>query len=132
MNTTKFDVSPFLLLEVSADSDGGCTFQVDGVESIDGDDESCSASLYEPSSCKSTAISQRQSFDPEEDRVKLEERIFTSVEEEDEDDGEGEVNSYGRCGISQFVKLSVDSTELVVISTEMDESRMFWEACLAS
>lgn len=135
MNTTKFDVSPYLLLEASADSDGGGTVQIvgalDGGESIvndyytDGDDKSCSASLYE-TSCV-TATSQRQSFDLEEDTVK-EERIFTTAEEEDED-GEGEVNSYRRCGKSQFVKLSVDSSEVM---SEMDKSRMFWEACLAS
>ncbi|CAN6836701.1 unnamed protein product [Brassica oleracea var. botrytis] len=113
MNTTKFDVSPYLLLEASADSDGGGTVQIvgalDGGESIvndyytDGDDKSCSASLYETSCVTAT----RQSFDLEEDTVK-EERIFTTAEEEDED-GEGEVNSYRRCGKSQFVKLSVDS-----------------------
>ena len=132
MSTTKFDVSPYLLLEASADSDGGGTVQIvgalDGGESIvndyytDGDDKSCSASLYE-TSCV-TATSQRHSFDLEEDTVK-EERIFTTTEEEDED-GEGEVNSYRRCGKSQFV----DSSEVVI--SEMDKSRMFWEACLAS
>ncbi|CAH8350915.1 unnamed protein product [Eruca vesicaria subsp. sativa] len=130
MNTTKFDVSPFLLLEEFADSDGEGTVQInealDGGESNDGDDKSCSTSLYE-TSCM-TATSQRHSFDPEEEDTVNEERIFTAVEEDDED-GEGEVNSYRRCGISHFVKLSVDSSEVV---SEMDKSRMFWEACLAS
>ncbi|KAL0739846.1 hypothetical protein Bca4012_081359 [Brassica carinata] len=132
MSTTKFDVSPFMLLEASADSDGGGTGQIDGAldgsESIvnyyadGGDDKSCSASLYETSSCV-TATSQRQ-IDPEEDAVNKE-IIFTAVEEDDED-GEGVVNSYRKCG---FVNVSVDSIEVV---SEMDKSRMFWEACLAS
>ena len=136
MSTTKFDVSPYLLLEASADSDGGGTVQIvgalDGGESIvndyytDGDDKSCSASLYE-TSCV-TATSQRHSFDLEEDTVK-EERIFTTTEEEDED-GEGEVNSYIiRYMRSQRENLTVDSSAVV---SEMDKSRMYWEACLAS
>lgn len=44
-----------------------------------------------------------------------EERIFIIIEEEDED-GEGEVNSYRRCGKSQFV----DFSEVVI--SEMDKS----------
>ncbi|KAJ4904408.1 hypothetical protein Rs2_18359 [Raphanus sativus] len=125
MNKTKFDVPPFLLLEASADSDGGGTIQIHGFlddgESID---KSCSASLYETSCVTGTSL-----FHPEEEDTVNEERIFTAVAEEDDEDGEGEVNSYIRCGMSQLVKLSVDSTQVV---SEMDKSRMFWEACLAS
>ncbi|EFH56594.1 hypothetical protein ARALYDRAFT_322437 [Arabidopsis lyrata subsp. lyrata] len=96
-----FDVSPFLLLEASADSEAGH-------DSVDDDkcvkdcdiDESCSAS-----SCE------------------------TSCQRPINDDGEGEVNSYIRCGRSQRENLAVDSGAVV---SEMDQNRMFWEACLAS
>ncbi|ESQ39443.1 hypothetical protein EUTSA_v10001672mg [Eutrema salsugineum] len=150
MNTAKkvFDVSPFLLLEASADSetygDGGGAAQIEGGhdrESIinddnyvdDGDetdDESCSASSYE-TSCV-TWTSQRPSgsgFDPE-GTVNDQERVLAAGEEED-DDGEGEVNSYRRCGRIQRENLAVDSDADAAVS-EMDKSRLFWEACLAS
>lgn len=142
MNTTKnvFDVSPFLLLESSADSEscrnGGDAAQIKGghvdgkciINDYGGDDiESCSASSCE-TSCV-TWTSRRPSgsgFDPE--GTVTEERVLAAGEEEDED-GEGEVNSYIRCGRSQRENLAVDSGAVV---SEMDKSRMFWEACLAS
>lgn len=130
MNTTNnvFDVSPFLLLEASADSEAGHDgFDDDDdkcVKDYDIDESSCSAS-----SSETWTIHQRPSrlgFDLEvEDTVK-EERD----DEEDDDDGsEGEVNSYIRCGRSQHENLAVDSGAVL---SEMDQSRMFWEACLAS
>ncbi|KAG2331970.1 hypothetical protein Bca4012_018447 [Brassica carinata] len=139
MNTTKevLDVSPFLLLESSADSDtyrqGGGADEIEGAQ--DGEhnvnnndyadrddiDESCTANSYETSS----VTTRRPSFD-QEDKVK-EEIILTAGEEEDED---GEVNSYIiRYRTSQRENLTVDSSAVV---SEMDKSRMFWEACLAS
>ncbi|KAF8116067.1 hypothetical protein N665_0023s0045 [Sinapis alba] len=135
MNTTNevFDVSPFLLLESSADSetycDSGGADQTEAAQDADGDDtdESCSANSYE-TSCVTTTW--RQSFDTE-DTVK-EEMILTAAGEEEEEDGEGEVNSYIiRYRRSQRENLTVDSSAVVVVS-EMDKSRMFWEACLAS
>ncbi|KAG7570878.1 hypothetical protein ISN45_Aa04g034140 [Arabidopsis thaliana x Arabidopsis arenosa] len=118
-----FDVSPFLLLEASADSEAGH-------DSVDDDkcvkdydiDESCSASSCE-TSCV-TRTSQRPISDL--DDTVNEER---DAGEEDDDDGEGEVNSYVRCGRSQRENLAVDSGAVV---SEMDQNRMFWEACLAS
>ncbi|CAH8353239.1 unnamed protein product [Eruca vesicaria subsp. sativa] len=140
MNTTKdvFDVSRFLLLESSADSDtyrnGGGANQIEGAH--DGErnannndyadhddiDESCTANSYE-TSC---VTAWRPSFDPE-DTVK-EEITLTGGEEEDED-GEGEVNSYIRYRRSQRENMTVDSSAVV---SEMDKSQVFWEACLAS
>ncbi|KAJ0239969.1 Myelin transcription factor-like protein [Hirschfeldia incana] len=137
MNTTKevFDVSPFLLLESSADSDTyhGGDDQIEGApdgepnvnnnDYADRDDidESCTANSYKTSSMTTW----RPSFDPE-DTVK-EEIILTGGEEEDED---GEVNSYIiRYRTSQHENTTVDSSPVL---TEMDKSRMFWEACLAS
>lgn len=138
MNTTKevFDVSPFLLLESSADSD---TYRCDGGEQIEGAhdgepnvnnnyyadrdeiDESCTANFYETSSMTTW----RPSFDPED--TVTEEIVLTAGEEEDED---GEVNSYIiRYRTSQRENLTVDSSPVV---SEMDKNRMFWEACLAS
>ncbi|KAL9844521.1 hypothetical protein AtNW77_Chr2g0271151 [Arabidopsis thaliana] len=113
MNTTNnvFDVSPFLLLEASADSEAG-------------HDSSCSAS-----SCETSCVSQRTSllgFDLQDDTVNHEER---DAGDEEDEDGEGEVNSYIRCGRSQRENLAVDSAAVV---SEMDQNRMFWEACLAS
>ncbi|CAN6979376.1 unnamed protein product, partial [Brassica oleracea var. botrytis] len=141
MNTTKkvLDVSPFLLLESSADSDsyrqGGGADQIEGAHDgepnvnnndyadRDDTDESCTANPYE-TSCVTTW---RPIFDAE-DTVK-EEIILTAGEEEDED-GEGEVNSYIiRYMRSQRENLTVDSSAVV---SEMDKNRMFWEACLAS
>lgn len=128
MNTTNnnvFDVSPFLLLEASADSEAGHDgFDDKCVKDYDIDESSCSAS-----SSETWTIHQRPSrlgFDLEvEDTVK-EER---DDEEDDEDGSEGEVNSYIRCGRSQHENLAVDSGAVL---SEMDQSRMFWEACLAS
>lgn len=126
MNITKsvFDVSPFLLLEASADSEAGH----DGVDDdqrlndYDGDDdidESCSASSYE-TSCV-TWTSHGLGFELEADTV--EEERDVAGEEEEDDSGEGEVNSYRR---------SCQRENLAVEMSEMDKSRMFWEACLAS
>ncbi|XP_010507828.1 PREDICTED: uncharacterized protein LOC104784498 [Camelina sativa] len=125
--TTKnvLDVSAFLLLEASADSEAGhdgvdddkCVKDIDD----DDDDESCSASC----SCETSCVTWT-SHTPNrrlEDTVKKER---DAAEEEEEDDGEGEVNSYIRsCGRSQ-------GENLAVVISEMDQSRMFWEACLAS
>lgn len=124
MNTTKsvlFDVSPFLLLEASADSEAGH----DGLDDecfndYDGDDidESCSASSYETSCVTWTRQRPNGLGFEAEDTVKEEREAGV----EEEDDGEGEVNSYRRC----------QRENLAVEMSEIDKSRMFWEACLAS
>ncbi|KAL1226303.1 hypothetical protein V5N11_017770 [Cardamine amara subsp. amara] len=128
MNTSinVYDVSPFLLLEASADSEAGH----DGVEDDEcvndyGIDESCSVSSCE-TSCVTWTKQRPSRLDfGLEDKVE-EER---DAGEEEDDEGEGEVNSYRRCGRSQRDNLAVDSGAVV---SEMDQSRMFWEACLAS
>lgn len=128
MNTTNnvFDVSPFLLLEASADSEAGHDSVDDDkcVKDYDLGHESSSAS-----SCETSCVSQRTSllgFDLQDDTVNHEER---DAGDEEDEDGEGEVNSYIRCGRSQRENLAVDSAAVV---SEMDQNRMFWEACLAS
>ncbi|KFK37549.1 hypothetical protein AALP_AA4G271100 [Arabis alpina] len=129
MNMTKsvFDVSPFLLFEASADSEAGhdgvdddqCVNDYDGDDDMD---ESCSASSCE-TSCV-TWTSQRPSgllgVDHAEETVEKERDV--AGEEEEDDNGEGEVNSYRRC----------KRENLAVEMSEMDKSRLFWEACLAS
>ncbi|XP_010438534.1 PREDICTED: uncharacterized protein LOC104783385 [Camelina sativa] len=132
--TTKnvLDVSAFLLLEASADSEAGHGGVDDDkcVKDIDDDDESCSASC----SCEMSCITwtshtpDRQLEFAVEDTVKEETDAAEEEEEEEEEeeDGEGEVNSYIRsCGRSQ-------RENLAVAISEMDQNRMFWEACLAS
>lgn len=129
MNTTinVYDVSPFLLLEASADSEAGQNGVEDDECVNDCDiDESCSASSCETSYV--TWTSQRPSRLGFELEDKVDEERDAGEEEED-DDGEGEVNSYIRCGRNQRDNLAVDSGAVV---SEMDQSRMFWEACLAS
>ncbi|CAL9245325.1 unnamed protein product [Arabidopsis halleri] len=124
MNMTKnnvVEVSPFLFMEASADSE--TTHQERG---HDGDDVKGREEYGEDAeSCRcETSTSQRTSrstdFDP------VEEEADVAGENEDDDDEDGEVNSYRRDG----GKLTVDSSSRLM--SEIEKNRMFWEACLAS
>ncbi|EOA29235.1 hypothetical protein CARUB_v10025507mg [Capsella rubella] len=134
-----FDVSPFLLLEASADSEA---VPDDAVQwppkdyNIDGDQ---SSNRSEASSCETSCVtwaSQRPcrlEFDLFllQDTVKEEiDSGDEEVDDDDDDDGdEGEVNSYIR---GQRENPALVSGSVAVVISEMDQSRMFWEACLAS
>ncbi|CAN8285731.1 unnamed protein product [Cochlearia groenlandica] len=153
-NTKKvYDVSPFLLLEASADSetyqDGGFTAaqilgggEDDNACTINGDYdddiESCSACCYERSSgvtWTSERMNNRSCLEQEDYSVKEEEKVllFAEEEEKEEEEGEGEVNSYvRRCGMSIDQAIDESSARAAVVMSEIDKSRMFWEACLAS
>ncbi|KAG5514337.1 hypothetical protein RHGRI_035676 [Rhododendron griersonianum] len=52
----------------------------------------------------------------------------------DDDDDEEEVSSRGKGRQRKKPRLSVDSipTTMVLMNDEMEKSRLFWEACLAS
>ncbi|XP_010525249.1 PREDICTED: uncharacterized protein LOC104803071 [Tarenaya hassleriana] len=118
MNNSVVDVSPFLLFEATADSETDCHIPDTRDDDDDNDDaESCRAGSCETPFATTSRVS-GSGFDS------------ATVEEEE---GE-EVNSYGKWARRENQKLVVDlsASKGKERASEMERSRLFWEACLTS
>ncbi|KAL6339749.1 hypothetical protein AAG906_034835 [Vitis piasezkii] len=130
------DVSSFLLFEASGDSeqlesDPGMAVSEHGIDVDKDDAESCSCDLSE----SVVQIDEFDGFDAEgyDDYCDVE-------EEEEEEDGNDQTWTSKPVGPQRFAvgltsgdrksSVCVDSTEGE--GKEMEKSRLFWEACLAS
>lgn len=131
-NNVVVEVSPFLLFEACADSEthrvkesGHEGDDVKGREDYVDDAESC---RWE------TSTSQMRSRSTDCNPVK--EEVEVARENEEHDEGDGEVNSYQRWPEKRdrenlTIDLSSTGNDEKLIS-EMEKNRMFWEACLTS
>ncbi|XP_022758130.1 uncharacterized protein LOC111305150 [Durio zibethinus] len=139
MKSKVVDVSSFLLFEATGDSEAGCfdpaMSVVDRAENDDDDDaESCS--------CDTTSdflhgVRQVNS---------LEDKANVDDDDHEVEDGEvveqqKEVHLYEKCrddqrinvgGVAKGKELSHVSVDSTKTMNEMEKSRLFWEACLAS
>lgn len=128
-NNVLVDVSPFLLLEASADSE---TREEGGHDGYDDKDHGNDA---ESTSQVTGGSADFDSVEMEEEEKEKEEELVTGEKEEEHD--EEEVNSHGRWPESRENESgSVDSSSTRnderLMRRKIEKDRMFWEACLAS
>ena len=133
------DVSSFLLVEATGDSevdsDPNMTI-IDLVDDDDGDAESCSCDTSYHS-CVNGVYSEVEEYHVNYNVVDEEQRRRQQQEEEEEEEEEG-VHVYqsrvdhGHAGLPMKQKscVSVDSANESM--NEKENNRLFWEACLAS
>ncbi|XP_010512697.1 PREDICTED: uncharacterized protein LOC104788632 [Camelina sativa] len=128
MNTKNnvVEVSTFLLFEASGDSES--YDQEHGHEDDDAKGREDHGDDAESYMCETSTSPRRTSRSNDVDPVEEEE---VAGENEDHDDGEGEVNSYRRWPERRDRDSSSTGRDERLIS-EIEKNRMFWEACLAS
>lgn len=127
-NNVLVDVSPFLIFEVSADSD---TREDQGGHEGDNDDKDYGNDAESTSQVTGGSAG----FDSVEmDEEEKEEELVTGEEEEHDEE---EVNSHGRWpkrreDESSNVDSSATRNDGRLTRRKIEKDRMFWEACLAS
>lgn len=130
MELMKKDVSPFLLFEASGDSEAAAEVVSDGPISVAmavDDAESCSCDSADISSADELIIN---GDDDDDHGDKAYHSHVDDHEEEEEEEGGSSV--YQRWGHQLKSTVSVDSTKEFERLNEVEKSKLFWEACLAS
>ncbi|XP_010468899.1 PREDICTED: uncharacterized protein LOC104749020 [Camelina sativa] len=133
MNTKNnvVEVSPFFLFEASGDSESHHQ-EEHGHEGDDSKGREDHGDDAESCRCEPSSTSQRTRRSTDLDLVgQKEEEGEVAGENEDHDDGEGEVNSYRRWSERRDRDSSSTGSEERLVS-EIEKNRVFWEACLAS
>lgn len=139
------DVSSFMLLEATGDSEVDSELNMDvaadhGADDDDDDDaQSCSCDLLDycgpefdydhlgHAHDQDLHFDHDDHFDDDEDEGEVIDQDWTHDDNDDDDDQVG-LSSTAKAGLHK--KSSVDSN--MELMNEMEKNRLFWEACLAS
>ncbi|CAL5357561.1 unnamed protein product [Camellia sinensis] len=131
------DVSSFMLLEATGDSEVDSELNMDVAADHDADDDdddaqSCSCDLLDYCGPEfdydhlGNAHDQDLHFDDDDDEGEVIDQDWT--DDDNDDDDQVGLSSTAKAGLHK--KSSVDSN--MELMNEMEKNRLFWEACLAS